>query len=88
MDALEVFKLIWQTNLGCILPWLCLIPDLVSKFDECIMFLFECYSILFEVGSRLIILVPYYKPNVPGIIISLLLLLFLVIPVGISYWLD
>ena len=89
MDALEVFKLIWQTNPGCILPWLCLIPGLVSKFDECIMFLFKCYSMLFEVGSRLIILVPYYKPNIPGIIVSLLLLLFWLFLLGyLIGWID
>ena len=89
MDALEVFKLIWQTNPGCILPWLCLIPGLVSKFDECIMFLFKCYSMLFEVGSSLIILVPYYKPNIPGIIVSLLLLLFWLFLLGyLIGWID
>ena len=76
MNALEVFKLVGQINSGYILPWLCLIPGLVSKFDEYFIFLFKCYSTLFEVGSRLIILVWYYKPRIPGTIVSLLLLLF------------
>ena len=76
VDTLEVFKLVEQINPGCFLPWLCLIPGLVSKFDEYVMFLFKCYSTLFEVGSRSIILAWYYKPNIPGTIVSLLLLLF------------
>ena len=89
MDALKVFKLVGQITPGCILPWLCLIPGLVSKVYECIMFLFKCYSTLLEVGSRLIILVPYYKPNVPGAIVSLLLLLFWLFLLGyLIGWID
>ena len=46
-------------------------------------------SVLFEVGSRLVMLVPYYKPNIPGVIVSLLLLLFWLFLLGyLIGWID
>ena len=89
MAALKVFKLIGQINPGCILPWSCLIPGLVSKLHSYVTFLCKCCSVLFVVGSRLVTLVCYYKPSIPGTIVSLLLLLFWLFLLGyLVGWID
>ena len=89
MAALKVFKLIGQINPGCILPWLCLIPGLVSRLYSYVTFLFKCCAVLFLVGSRLMTLVCCYRPRIPEIIVSLLLLLFWLFLLGyLVGWID